>query len=106
MGFSLEPQRERLQERGIQGSFRNVAVMCWFTSSGKAIPIMIKYEDEDGVRHTVNPIETVSYDKKFYAGIYALKYKCRAEFAGIMKEFILMFHPDGTTWEMTISEQS
>ncbi len=106
MGFSLEPQREKLQERRAQGSFRNVAVMCWFTSSGKAIPKLIKYEDENGVRHTVNHIEIISYDKKFYAGIDALKYKCRAEFTGIMKEFILMFHPDGTIWEMAISEQS
>lgn len=100
MGFSLEPQREKLQERAVQGYYRRVAVLCWFTSSGRVMPQMLKYEDEEGLLHTVSPISVISYDQRHYAGIMSQKYNCRAEFDGNIRNFVLMFHPDNTIWDL------
>ena len=51
MGFAIGIEEEKLQEKAIRGIPQKVAADCWFTSTGKMIPRMIKYEDSDGVRH-------------------------------------------------------
>ena len=51
--------------RGIQ---KKVACECWFTSTGRMIPLMLKIEDEDGKIH--------SQEKRMYAGIPSIEYDC------------------------------
>lgn len=71
-------EEEKLQEQAIRGVPHKVAADCWFTSTGKMIPRMIKYEDTEGARHLLKDIEVLKSDKKHYAGILMHRYDCRA----------------------------
>lgn len=102
MGFAVGLQEECLQERAVTGSYKKVAVGCWFTSTGRAIPQKLKYEDEDGVRHVVNNIHVLKQDKKHYAGILIQRYDCCAVIHGIEREFSLLYHPGENTWDLVI----
>ena len=62
MGFAVGMEEEKLQEKAIRGMPHKVAADCWFTSTGKMIPRMIKYEDADGVRHLLKEIEVIKSD--------------------------------------------
>ena len=50
--------------RGVQ---REVACECWFTTSGKMIPLMLKIKDEDGEIRAIHQIEVHYQEKKTYA---------------------------------------
>ena len=102
MGFSLEPQKEILQEKAVRGRYCKVAVGCWFTAGGKAIPQMLKYEDEEGCLHRIDSIQVFSSDQKHYSGILMQRYDCRAEVEGTLREFSLLYHPGENTWDMVI----
>lgn len=104
MGFGLGMETEKLQERAVNGRYMKVAVGCWFTSTGKAIPKMVKYEDEEKLQHTLNRIEVLKSDKKHYAGIYSQRYDCCVVEAGVRRYFTLLYHPGDNTWDMVISQ--
>ena len=104
MGFAMEAQKEKLQEWAIAGQYRKVAVGCWFTSKGRAIPQMLKYEDEDGLRHTIEHIQLLKAEKKHYAGILMQRYDCSAMINGVNRNFLLLYHPGENTWDMVVME--
>lgn len=104
MGFALGMEKEKLQEEAIQGVPHKVAADCWFTSTGKMIPRMIKYEDAEGVRHLLKDIEVLKSDKKYYAGILMHRYDCRAVVNNRMQHFILCYHPENNMWDMIFPE--
>ena len=102
MGFAIGMEEEKLQEKAIRGTPQKVAADCWFTSNGKMIPRMIKYEDTDGCRHLLKNIEVLKSDKKYYAGIQMYRYDCRAIVNDGVQYFILCYHPDSNVWDMRI----
>lgn len=77
---------------------------CWFTSTGKMSPRMLKYEDAEGFRHILRDIEVVKSDKKYYAGIPLYKYDCRTVVDNCMWDFILCYHPETNIWNMILPE--
>lgn len=104
MGFAMEAQEEKLQEKAVEGRYREVAVGCWFTSKGRVFLKMLKYEDEEGFRHTIENIQVLKSEKKHYAGILMQRYDCSTEINGVQREFTLLYHPDMNTWEMVWPE--
>lgn len=102
MGFAIGMEEERLQEKAVKGRYMKVAVGCWFTATGKAIPKIVKYEDEDGMRRLIGEIETLKTEQKYYAGILSRKYVCRAVVDGRKQEFILLYHPQENIWDMVL----
>ena len=60
---------------------REVACECWFTSSGKIIPLMLKVKDGDGEIRIIRQIEIHSREQKMYAGIPSIEFD--DEFAGV-----------------------
>ena len=103
MGFALGIEKEKLQERAVKGRYAKVAVGCWFTSTGKAIPKMLKYEDEEGMRHLVNDIQVLKTEQKYYAGILSHKYVCQTMSGGLNQEFVLLYYPGENTWSMVVN---
>lgn len=105
MGFALGMEKEKLQEEAVKGHYMKVAVGCWFTSSGKAIPQMVKYEDESGLRHMMSDIRVLKTERKYYAGILSQKYVCSAVVDERKRDFILLYHPEENMWDMVLPEQ-
>ena len=102
MGFVVSSGTEILEEKGIQGCWQKVAVDCWFTSTGRAIPRMVKYEDQDGCLQVLRDIQVIKQDQKNYAGIYCQRFDCRTQLGGRQYDFILLFHANEHTWDMVI----
>ena len=105
MGFAVGMEKEKLQEKEVRGRYVKVAVGCWFTSTGKAIPKMLKYEDEEGMRHLMNDIQVLKTEQKYYAGILSQKYVCSAVVDDQEQNFILLYHPGDSTWDMVLPDR-
>ena len=104
MGFALEQQTEKQQEKAVEGRRQKVAVSCWFTAKGKSIPLFLKYEDADGGIQCIRDIRLLKSEEKHFAGIRMRRYDCCTEDKGIMKYFTLLFHVEDGTWEMVAGE--
>lgn len=102
MGFAVGMEEEKQQEKAVRGHYQKVAVGCWFTSTGKAIPQMIKYEDETGCRHMLKNIQVLKTEQKYYAGILSQRYDCNAVMEDRVRQFTLLYHPGENTWDMVL----
>ena len=52
----------------VRGKQKEVACECWFTSTGKITPLMLKVKDEDGEIQVIKEITVHSQEMKRYAG--------------------------------------
>lgn len=104
MGFAIGSNEEKLQERAIKGHYQKVAVGCWFTSKGKSIPKMVKYEDEDGFVHTFDHVKVLKQEKKHYAGVLLQRYDCQVVQDDLIRSIILLYHPTDNTWDMVVTD--
>ena len=81
--------------RGIQ---RNIACECWFTSTGKVIPLMLKIQDEDGEIRTIREITVHSQEKKRYAGVPSIEYDCTLTVRDQSVRVWLIYYPSENRW--------
>ena len=100
MGFVVSSGSEIAEEKGITGHWQKVAVDCWFTSTGRVIPRLVKYEDDDGCIQVLRDIHIISQEQKKYAGIYCHRFDCRTIVDGRAYDFILLYHIREHTWDM------
>ncbi|MDO5423858.1 MAG: hypothetical protein Q4F41_09045 [Eubacteriales bacterium] len=104
MGFTTGTEEETLQEKAIPGRHQKAAVSCWFTSTGRAIPQLVKYMDEDGSFRTLKNIQVLTTDQKYYGGILSRKYVCRTLSAGRTWDFTLLYYPESGIWNLILPE--
>ena len=102
MGFTLEKQTEQLREEAIQGKYQKVAVSCWFTSNGRSMPRMVKFQDVEGNIQSIRNIHLIKTEEKYFAGIKMKRYDCCAVDCGIMKYFTLLYHIEEGGWDMVV----
>ena len=104
MGFEIGPQEEKRQERAVRGRYQKVAVACWFTTTGRTFPLILKFEDEDGFRHVIGDIQLINTEQKHYDGIMTQRYDCRTVLRGRVWDFVLLYHPEENVWDMVLSD--
>lgn len=64
-------------DRGyVRGTQKKIACECWFTATGKVMPLMVKLQDEEGQIQTIRKITVHSQEKKMYAGVPSIEYDC------------------------------
>ena len=76
MAFGIGTNTQAADAGPVQGMQREVACECWFTSTGKIIPLMLKIKEEDGEMVVVNKIEVHYQEQKKYAGIPSIEFDC------------------------------
>ena len=69
MAFGIGTNTEHPEHQLLAGAVNEVAVKCWFTSTGRSIPLMMKLQTESDGIIEVSPIQVFSSEKQFYAGI-------------------------------------
>ena len=79
---------------------QEAAVKCWFTASGRAIPLSMKLQDQHGEIFSVDEIFVTSCEKKYYAGSVAWEYKCRIVFRNQQRLVTLLFQPETCRWKV------
>ena len=85
-------QRENLCE---------VACGVWFTSTGTAMPKMIKYEDDEGMICSVGQIHVQTREKKYYCGIPIHEYRCSTVAQGKEYLFRLYYYAEENQWKLS-----
>lgn len=99
-------QQEKISEPAaviVRKKQKKAAVKCWFTSSGRAIPLSMKLQDENGEIVCVEEIYVEDCIKKYYAGNVSWEYKCRIPVQGKIREVILLFQPETCCWKLLFS---
>lgn len=102
MAFGIGIHTDSLKHHMTEGPYKDVAVKCWFTSTGRSMPLMMKVETSEEELLVVDHIQVVTAQKQYYGGIVNWKYACRAPVQGRMKEFILLFCPDQCSWRLLL----
>lgn len=102
MGFAVGIEKEKRQEWAVKGNYRKVAVSCWFTASGKSMPQLVKYEDDDGCIQVLRDIRILKTEQNYYSGILSKRYYCSAVIDNVNYEFTLLYHPDEGRWDLVI----
>lgn len=84
----------------LRGTQTEIACECWFTSTGKATPLMIKFQDETEKIHMINKIRILSTEEKNYSGIASVEYDCNIAYEGIESAVKIVFFKDQCRWVM------
>ena len=69
MAFGIGVNTGNADAGDVKGTQKEIACECWFTSTGKIVPLMLKVKDEDGEIRVIRQIEVHSQERKMYAGI-------------------------------------
>lgn len=102
MAFGLG---EQYMEKGFGEPARkqiDIACECWFTSQGKTMPLMVKFQGEDGKIQMIKDIHVNHAKMKRYAGIPALEYDCKVHMQGVEKAVRLIFYMERCKWVMCL----
>lgn len=100
MAFGEQFYLDRKEWGEIRGIKQKVAVGCWFTSTGRMMPKMLKYQDAGGRIRCLEEIEILKTEEKYYAGSLVRRYDCLTRKDGREYEFMLLFYPEACFWRM------
>ncbi|MDE6875825.1 MAG: hypothetical protein K2P87_15445 [Lachnospiraceae bacterium] len=98
MAFGGYTNSGRSDAGSLRGTQREVACECWFTSSGKLMPLMIKVKDEEGQIQAIRPVIVHSQERKRYAGILSVEFDCTLTIFGRAVRCWLIYYPDKNRW--------
>ena len=82
-------------------NLREVACGVWFTSTGTAMPKMIKYEDDEGMIRSVGQIHVQTREKKYYCGIPIHEYLGSTVAQGKEYLFRLYYYAEENRWKLS-----
>ena len=98
MAFGIGTNAGNITAGVVKGAQREIACECWFTSSGKIIPLMLKVKDEDGEIRVIRQIEIHSQEKKMYAGIPSIEFDCTIIILGRQLPAKLIYYMSEGRW--------
>ena len=98
MAFGVRTNQKSTGRSFDRGMQKKVACECWFTSTGKAMPLMVKVEDENGEIRTIREIMVHSYEKKMYEGVPSIEYDCTLTVEHRRIRVWLIYYPTENQW--------
>ena len=98
MAFGTGTNFHAADAGAVRGKQKEVACECWFTSTGKATPLMLKIQDEDGEIQTIREIIVHSQEKKTYAGVPSIEYDCTLALHGRGIRAWLIYYQAESRW--------
>ncbi len=102
MGIGINAQSP--DEGRLKGKQAPAACGVWFTSSGRILPKMLKFQETDGQIVTLTHIRVLTEEEKHYCGIPTLRYKCTGETStedtGKILEFTLLYYIERQEWKL------
>lgn len=97
LDFNLYQNTNKLKGKQI-----DIACKCWFSCSGKSIPLMIKCQDADGEIQTIRDILVYNSEEQKYCGISTVLYNCAAIINERKYQLKIVFHKAECRWTMII----
>lgn len=101
MLFGLDNRTDQPDAGDMRGRPLPVACECWFTSSGKIMPLMLKVQNEDdGEIITIRSIQVNYYERKNYAGVPTDEFDCKISLLGQKFDVKLVHDLTNSKWTM------
>lgn len=98
MAFGIGAHFSGADAGSVRGTQKSIGCQCWFTSTGRVMPLMIKIQDEDGEIQTIREIVVHSQEKKKYAGISSIEYDCTLILHGRSVRAWLIYYQAENRW--------
>ena len=98
MAFGVGLHPPRADAGSVRGMQKEIACQCWFTSTGKVMPLMLKIQDENGEIQTIREFRIHSQEKKQYAGIPSIEYDCTLVVHGRCIRAWLIYYQSENRW--------
>jgi hypothetical protein len=99
--FGIGTNTQGINSGKVKGTQKEIACDCWFTSTGKSIPRMIKFIDANDELQTIDKIHVKYTETKNYSGIQSIEYGCTIICQGFSRDVKLIFFKDSCKWIMT-----
>ncbi len=100
MGMGIGINDDPTDEGALKGRQEAVACFVWFTSGGRILPKMLKYQQADGSLKEIRHIHVCSSEQKNYCGIPTIRYQCNAQEDGREVEFTLLYYVERQEWKL------
>lgn len=100
MAFGIGINTKEADCGAMKGKQTEVACKCWFTSTGRSVPMMIKVQDESGAIRTVDEIHVNYAEERNYAGVPTVEYDCVMGYLGQQRHVKLVFFKNDCRWVM------
>lgn len=98
MAFGIGINSSEADAGSVRGTQKRIGCQCWFTSTGKVMPLMLKIQDEDGEIQTIREITVHSQEKKRYAGFPSIEYECTLVLHGQSVRVWLIYYQSENRW--------
>ena len=69
MSMGIGTNTQNPDEGELKRDLEKIACGVWFTSTGSVMPKLVKYQDDEGLLHTISQIHVLTQEKKYYCGI-------------------------------------
>lgn len=101
MAFGIGTNADKRDSGRLKGIKFDAAVDCWFTSTGKTMPRLIKILDQ-GVVKTITMFKITSSDRKFYCGIPSIEYTLIIYFENSEMDAKLIYELEESKWRLVL----
>ena len=101
MGAETSEGRRYTDDGRLSRRQTEIACGVWFTSTGNAMPKMIKYRDEDGIIRQIDHIHEVNLEKKSYGGRPIQEYRCSVVYGNREYLFRLYYYAESCRWKLS-----
>lgn len=98
MAFGIGTNSSNTFPGSVRGKQKQIACECWFTSTGKLMPLMLKVKDENGEIQVIREITVHSQEKKMYAGIPSIEFDCTLNFANKSMRVWMIYYQTENRW--------
>ena len=99
--FGIGINTQGTESGKIRGIQKEIACDCWFTSTGKTIPRLFKFIDDNGTVQTVSDIYIECTENKNYSGIPSIEHTCVVSCVNKVIRVKLIYFKDTSKWIMT-----
>lgn len=103
MVFGMGTNVRRTQVGAVKGVQREIACECWFTSSGKIIPLLLKVKDEDGEIRVIRQIQIHSQEQRMYAGLPSVEFDCTLTILNQEIRVKLIYYQTESRWVLKLT---
>ena len=94
MAFGIGTNSSGTDAGSVRGTQKRIGCQCWFTSTGRVMPLMLKIQDENGEIQTIREITVHSQ----YAGVPAIEYDCTLALRGQSIKAWLIYYQSENRW--------
>lgn len=102
MAFGIGTNSRKADSGPVRGEQKKIACECWFTSTGRIMPLMIKIQDENGEIQTIREITVHSQEQKMYAGVSSIEYDCTLTAGNRSIRVWLIYYQTENQWVLNV----